>query len=267
MQKSELGPKIGEGLTAEIYQYNGSRVVKLFREGVSASAAMYEAKIGRIVYSAGLPAPEVGEIVECEGRAGILFEEILGDSMLDVLSSNPWSMGKMLKLFVDVQQTINSTAGSELPSAKERMARAIESEPRLSAEERKKLHMILKNVPDGNAICHGDYHPDNIIITANGPKVIDWVTAVRGDPVADIGRTALLLLSGTPVGLGPVRRAVIKAFRGIFHLMYMRECRKVAGVTRKDIAPWLPLWAAVRLGEGLSDQDKKWLVKLIKRSI
>jgi Ser/Thr protein kinase RdoA (MazF antagonist) len=31
----------------------------------------------------------------------------------------------------------------------------------------------LNQLPDGDALCHGDYHPDNVLMTRNGPIIID----------------------------------------------------------------------------------------------
>src|SRR3546814_7594415 len=57
---------------------------------------------------------------------------------------------------------------------------------------------ILDALPDGDRLCHGDYHPGNVIETAGGPVVIDWPAVTRGHPDADYARTLLLLRLGEP---------------------------------------------------------------------
>jgi len=49
----------------------------------------------------------------------------------------------------------------------------------------------LAQLPIANTVCHGDFHPDNIMLTPTGPIVIDWIDATQGHPAADI--TAWLL--------------------------------------------------------------------------
>lgn len=46
-----------------------------------------------------------------------------------------------------------------------------------------------------------DFHPDNVLLAARGPVIIDWPDATRGQPLADVARTSLLLrLGGLPPG-------------------------------------------------------------------
>src|SRR5262249_32610054 len=55
---------------------------------------------------------------------------------------------------------------------------------------------MLEALPDGDRLCHGDFHPANVLVGRNGPAVIDWTGATRGDPAADLARTRLLLQAG-----------------------------------------------------------------------
>ena len=43
-------------------------------------------------------------------------------------------------------------------------------------------------------LCHGDFSPENIIVTKSGKLVaVDWVHATQGNASADVARTYLLL--------------------------------------------------------------------------
>ena len=33
---------------------------------------------------------------------------------------------------------------------------------------------LLESLPPGDGLCHGDLHPGNVIMTAEGPRLIDW---------------------------------------------------------------------------------------------
>ncbi len=54
------GTLIGEGLTAEVYEWDGGRAVKLFRDWCSRDHVRREAEVGRAVYAAGFAAPATG---------------------------------------------------------------------------------------------------------------------------------------------------------------------------------------------------------------
>lgn len=70
---------------------------------------------------------------------------------------------------------------------------------RLLARLHAQLHQIvapdwLAGVPgaDGDRILHGDLHPLNVILSDDGPVVIDWANAARGDPAYDVADTWVL---------------------------------------------------------------------------
>jgi len=48
-------------------------------------------------------------------------------------------------------------------------------------------------MPDGDRLCHGDFHPINVLGDLAQPLVIDWLDAARGAPAADACRSYLLL--------------------------------------------------------------------------
>lgn len=61
------------------------------------------------------------------------------------------------------------------------------------------LHRDLHKVPTmpgadpDSAVLHLDLHPDNVILTASGPVVIDWTNAAHGPASDDVAMSALIL--------------------------------------------------------------------------
>lgn len=52
------------------------------------------------------------------------------------------------------------------------------------------LREWIKQLPEGECLCHGDYHPFNLILTLGGsPIVIDFANICRGPSEYDIART------------------------------------------------------------------------------
>ena len=45
--------------------------------------------------------------------------------------------------------------------------------------------------PGSVRLIHGDLHLDNVVFSADGPRVLDWQTASLGDPVDDVVRLAM----------------------------------------------------------------------------
>lgn len=84
------GRLIGRGRLAEVFAWGDDQAIKLFHPGRPRKLIEKEAYISRIAYGNGLNTPAVGEIVEADGRLGIVFELVEGTSMLSRIGGKPW---------------------------------------------------------------------------------------------------------------------------------------------------------------------------------
>jgi tRNA A-37 threonylcarbamoyl transferase component Bud32 len=82
------GVLLGCGRSAEVYAWN-DKALKLFRDGISAERARAEAKVARAAHRAGLSVPAVSEVVEIDGRIGIVYERVDGVTMLQTFATRP----------------------------------------------------------------------------------------------------------------------------------------------------------------------------------
>jgi aminoglycoside phosphotransferase (APT) family kinase protein len=63
--------------------------------------------------------------------------------------------------------------------------------------------VIARPQPESrHVICHGDFHPLNIIVGPTGTTIVDWTAARLGPPAFDVAFTALLL-AHPPIEVGP----------------------------------------------------------------
>lgn len=73
------------------------------------------------------------------------------------------------------------------------------------------LHHRLSEIPargsPDHRILHLDLHPDNVILSAGGPVVIDWRNATEGPPALDAAMTAVILAQAA-VGEDPTLAAL-----------------------------------------------------------
>src|SRR4030095_15455198 len=82
---------------------------------------------------------------------------------------------------------------------------------------------ILDGLPAGDRLCHGDFHPGNLLVCADRVSVIDWPNATRGVPEADYARTMLLLEQADPLpGTSLLFRGLMAAGRSLFARSFAR---------------------------------------------
>jgi aminoglycoside phosphotransferase (APT) family kinase protein len=178
--------------------------------------------------------------------------------MLVCLRQQPWMMVVYGRLLADIQATINACAAPDLPLWKERLERDIRTAPPLTESSRQAALQALASLPGGSTLCHGDFHPDNVIMTRRGPVVIDWMTAVCGNSAADVARTSVLLSQGE-IPPGTPARALISLFRSMFHRAYLNHYLHRSHLTRAAVTAWeLPIVAA-RLNEGIESEQASLL--------
>jgi aminoglycoside/choline kinase family phosphotransferase len=115
----------------------------------------------------------------------------------------------------------------------------------------------LNTLPAGPQLCHNDFHPDNILITADGPFIIDWLDATVGNPLADVARTSIILLGAA--ASTQVSRTVEKMFVRLFHSVYVRHYFRICPGSAVEYRRWLPIIAAARLSENIPEIES-WLL-------
>jgi len=101
---------IAEGRTAEIFDWEPGTILKLYRDWCPVDWAEYEAGVARLIYNAGVNSPAVKDLVELNGRSGIVYERVAGVSMLSEMNAHPWAdiMRTRLLLIIGPKGTQNS---------------------------------------------------------------------------------------------------------------------------------------------------------------
>lgn len=66
----------------------------------------------------------------------------------------------------------------------------------LDAGEKENAKSYIAGLPNGNSILHLDFHPENVIVEGKDEIIIDWMTAAKGNPAADVAFTSLLFTDG-----------------------------------------------------------------------
>jgi thiamine kinase-like enzyme len=221
-----------------------------------------EARIAQAVFDSGVPSPEPGEIIDVNDRRGLIYERLEGISMLQNLNARPWLLFKHARSLAELQVQINRQSILGLPTYKDRLNYDIGNTSELPEDLRKKALFMLQALPDGQTLCHGDYHPGNVIITKRGPVVIDWMTACAGRPWADVARSSLLLSIGAKAA-GKQIRPIVRLVVRLYHDSYLNQYHRMIPDTGDELDRWSPVIAAARLNEGIAPEQEA-LIKMVK---
>jgi len=188
-----LSNPIAKGNTAEIYLYD-DKVVKLFKEYLSDTKAINEAKKQKYAFSCGLPVPNVFEVKKVQDRQAIIMEYVKGESVGNLLLNNLNEAEYYIGLCVNEQKKIHAIRVNtdEMESMRERLERQIKSVHNLDEKQKGNILKKLDSIKFEPRLCHGDFHPYNLILSNDNVKIIDWVDASLGDIRADVFRTYLL---------------------------------------------------------------------------
>jgi uncharacterized protein (TIGR02172 family) len=263
MKKGQI---IGVGRTAEIIAWDENRVLKLFHKNWSLSEVKWEEKIAKVIFDAGLPVPAIYGIRKLNGRHGILYEHVDGQSMLKELILTPSKLNHYATLFAHLHAEIHSHQVEELPSQHQKLRMKINRATSLPLNLRQKILELLRDLPENKVLCHGDFHPENILMSNHGPIVIDWNDATKGRPEADLARTLILVGYGQPASLDFDTKQ-LSPMRDRFARTYLKEYMRLQStVTIEKIKLWRIPVAAARLSEGIKEKEDK-LLSIIKNSL
>jgi hypothetical protein len=257
-----LAPPIAEGRTAEVYAWDAGHVLKLYREWCPPDWVDHEARVAHAVTEAGIPTPAAGEIVAVNGRRGLIYERVSGSSMLDDLNRHPWLLFKHGRALAELHVQINRLSITGLPSYKGGLEHAIRVARSLPDDLRQRGLSALENLPDAQTLCHGDFHPGNVLLTAQGPIVIDWMTAKSGSPWADVARSSLLLTIG-PKGAGNMISPALRLAIGLFHRLYLNRYQAIAPDAGGELGRWKAVTAAARLAEQI-EPEREALIEIVR---
>jgi aminoglycoside phosphotransferase (APT) family kinase protein len=157
----EPGRVIASGRDGSIYEFGPGLVLRKTNDGRSLAN---EARIMEYVAQQGYPVPAIHEL-RADGSE-MIMERIEGPLMLGDGFASTLRLPQMLGILADLHDRLHRIVAPDW----------------------------LPSFGDGDRLLHLDLHPLNVIMSpTRGPVVIDWPNATRGDPMADVALTYVLL--------------------------------------------------------------------------
>lgn len=245
----KLGAPIATGNTANIYLHD-NKIIKVFKDGFPDTESVYEANKQKYALSCGLSVPKILDITRVDGRQAIIMEYIKGRTLGEMMLENMERSENRMDIFVDKQQEIHDIRTDSLEPISVKLSRQIESAHHLDKKQKSALLQRLNNMTYEKQLCHGDFHPFNLIMSADQKvTIIDWMDASAGDIRADV-YLSYLLYSQQSIELAE---------------MYLYLYCQKSDLSRHDIFEWAPIIAGARLSDNVPTKDNEKLIGIIKQ--
>ena len=303
-----MGEPLARGASADIFLLGHDVVLKLFRSGYPRDRVVSESRKVAAAVQAGVPTAAAGDVIEIGGRLALVMERVNGVTLTSLAVSGelePVEAGRVLaELHAAVHADAGVSAACTLPSLVEHLTAVIERTETLggirgsvrdenrpapgrgrSAEERRAaLLALLADLGDGDVLCHGDVHPDNVLVplmavddedaagrprtagqaATGAPRLIDWADAARGPALADVAQT-VLLLTAVEIPAHIPGRAAIEELKHVLNAAYLERYFALRPGSVEEVERWLPIRAASRLALG-NPAETEALLAVIDRA-
>lgn len=195
----DRAPLLASGRDADVFLLGRDRVLRRYRDGSDASD---EATLMRYVAGHGYPVPAVHR---ADGP-DLVMERLDGPTLMDAVRSGDLGAVQGARVLADLHDRLH----------------------RLPARP---------GAPDGARVVHLDLHPENVMVAARGPVVIDWRNARDGDPELDVALTALILaqvaVDGTDIRSASTRE-MLGAFMASVGTDPVRRLGDATAIRRRD---------------------------------
>jgi aminoglycoside phosphotransferase (APT) family kinase protein len=266
--KGSLGEKIGEGAYSDVHAWTPGRVVKLFKPGFPRRHSWWEARMARAAFAAGAPAPEVFEELTLEGRFGVVLQRLDGPTLLQLSRSGAMTRAQTGAILASLARSVHEVAApAEILSLLETTSGELRnSDGALPEHIATGVLTLIERLAPGDGLCHGDLHPGNVIMTPDGPRIVDWQGATRAPPSFDLACSQVLLAEFAPTMVAdPDRpRAVNAALQS--------EYAELAGVPLAALtaamSPYLPIVSArALLGPAGSPALRDRLIRQVEAAL
>jgi len=243
MEGIDVFEVLAQGATAEIIDWGSDRVLKRFYSGFTRQRVMDEAARQRTAFDAGLPVPELVEVIQTDNDCwGIVMEKAPQTNIIDVCSSQ----SQMLDFMVMLQRRIHNV-DVLFPTMRAKLETSL-FQSKLPLDNMSLALRKLQEIPVGQSACHFDFKTSHILGDGRQWWIVDWAEAVVGHPRADVCRTWMMLELWKPDTAEMYRQ-------------------RWSDLGYDDFEDWLPILAAIRLLESRPAMEniklRSWVRTLI----
>lgn len=245
----KYGEPIGAGAQCQVYRKDDT-VYKVLSEGHLLYNALQEGYALAVAELLELPVSRIHGVYTEAGHIVMEMDYVKGEPLMNRIlkaaaeDDTETSAAYLKRLALLLAQLHKKQAGG-LQDTRKYYTLYLTLLPDVPETLRKNLHCLVEKLPDGTALCHNDFHAQNVMIDGDVCTVIDWDSATIGDAAGDAAHSYL---------------ATLLAFGEEGARIFLDEYMSLTGMTRERIEAWLPLHAFVlyyNIKAGLPEKAKE----------
>ena len=124
---------------------------------------------------------------------------------------------------------------------------------------------LIDRLPPSGGLCHCDLHPGNVIMTADGPKLVDWIGAVRAHGALDLAVSHFLLSEIAPEHADDPERP--RAINAALQSEYARLASMSPAALTAAMEPCLPIVCGFVLLGGVWPARRERLIQRVEAAL
>ena len=220
------GKKLSEGRNANVYEWGNDRVIKMFKASYPTEKVTTEYYNAMAVNNLPFKKPKVLELKKTEFGYGIIYEKLSGENMMDYIERTGDLKGAAI-MMAELQKSINKCtfdpdSTGALETVHSILRKNMVESKNAESDATKEMIRFLGTMKDGNALCHGNLHPDNVLIAEDGAYAMSAMGYGIGMPLYDVAKT-FFLIAYTPLPGEEKEGSTCPACRGIANTEERKE--------------------------------------------
>ncbi len=251
IQMEALSSPIALGRSAQIYAFENNRVLKLFWDTIPDQEIQAEFRNTCEASDLGVCSMDCHAKVIAQNRSGIVLDRIDGISLTRMPEKNPLYFFKLPNILADLHLQLHQARTEKLPDIRLVASQTLDRTPLqfLGPDQKAQTRQTIEALPEGETLLHMDFHPENVLVSDTDLVPIDWMTAARGVPAADVAATVFLLRDAELMpGISKAKETFYEIVRRYILKKYLKCYLSQSGLSMKAIDLWrLPI-LVLRLG-------------------
>ena len=186
----EIGDQkpFAKGGTGECYRLDEDTILKLYYEGFPKEYVQREKAGARTALVAGVPTAISFQPVQVGNRYGLVYERVEGKTLSELTAQEPSLAQERGGMLAVIAKTLHGAHGKpwSLPRTTEHIRKELPKIDYATESTIRHIQAFMDGLDEEQGFVHGDFHPNNVIVSADGPMLIDMGDFSLGSPLFDL---------------------------------------------------------------------------------